>query len=91
MFAAGGPYFSPVWGLGVTVRVMEWFSCGAELGGARAPAVETSTGDPEIVSWAGPTVSFAPTPQLFFTLNAAFGITDESSDFLTQFVIGIHL
>jgi hypothetical protein len=41
--------------------------------------------------WAGPAVSWAPSPNFWWTLTVAFGLLEESDDLIARSIFGIHI
>jgi len=77
-------HFIPGWSLGATWEVVPAFHIGAETFGERNE-------DATIHAWAGPAVSWAPSPKLWVTAFVGFGLTNNSEDFLGRLVLGISM
>ena len=79
--------FVPGWAAGVTYEVSPAFKIGAESFGEYEP----EGGERELEAWAGPSVSWAPSPKIWISANAGFGVTEESADLVASAVIGVGL
>jgi hypothetical protein len=77
----------PEWAAGVTYELSPSFKVGAETFGELAPEGD----ERELEAWAGPSVSWAPSPKIWITANAGFGLTEESPDLIARAIIGIGL
>lgn len=80
--------FEPGWAAGVTYEAMPALKLGAEMWGhVEAPFKDSRT----TLAWVGPAVSWAPSPKLWITSTAGFGLTDSADAFLVRFLIGVGL
>jgi hypothetical protein len=80
--------FEPGWALAYGVEMSPKWRWGGEFFGGIAHIGESN----ETVSmWAGPTLSLAPSPDVWLSGTAAFGLNDDSADFSFRFIIGIGL
>lgn len=74
------------WAFGLSYELSPKFKLGAETFGS----VELASGH-ETTALAGPSISWAPTPNLWIASTAAFGITDDSARFQFGFVAGLGM
>jgi hypothetical protein len=77
-------HFIPGWSLGATWEVVPAFHIGAETFGERNE-------DDTVHAWIGPALSWAPSPKLWVTASAGFGLTSTSDDLLVRLVFGISI
>src|SRR5262244_3773921 len=75
-------HFIPGWTFGATWEIVPAFHVGAETFGERNE-------DDTIHAWVGPALSWAPSPKLWITASASFGLTNTSEDLLARLVFGI--
>jgi hypothetical protein len=81
------PEFEPGWALGVSHELMPQLKLGAETFGA----VKSPGGNNDVMAWAGPSVSWAPSPDVWVAANAGFGLTQDAEEFLARFIVGVGL
>jgi hypothetical protein len=81
---ASDVHFVPGWSFGATWEVVPAFHIGAETFGERNE-------DDTIHAWAGPALSWAPSPKLWVTGFVGFGLTNNSEDFLGRLILGISI
>jgi hypothetical protein len=81
--------FIPGWALGITYEPTPAWKIGAETFGELSEAADGE--ERKIHGWLGPSVSWAPSPKLWITGTAAFGLTSTSDDFLARLIIGISI
>ncbi len=74
------------WAAGVTYEVTPRWKVGAEsYGGFELEAPD------EVAASAGPAVSWAPSPSLWVTTTAGFGLTDQADAFSVRAILGLGL
>ena len=76
--------FIPGWAFGGTWEIVPAFHIGAEFFGERNE-------DDTVHAWVGPALSWAPSPKLWVTLSGAFGVTENSDDFIARLIFGISI
>lgn len=77
----------PGWALGATYELSPKWKLGAEWFGAVGHPFD----DAEVETWVGPSASWAPSPKLWATANAGFGLTEHSSDLRVRFILGVGI
>jgi len=75
----------PEWTAGVSYEVVPAFKIGAETIGALE--LESK----EVAASAGPALSWAPSPKLWVSAGALFGLTDGAPDLTARLIIGLGL
>ena len=78
--------FEQGFALGATYEVSPAWKLGAEAFGNG----ELQEGEFEKM-WAGPSLSWAPSPGFWFAINAGFGVLEQSDDLLVRSIFGLHL
>jgi len=76
------------WAFGVTYEVAPVLKLGGETWGA---VIKPGSDDQAVEAWIGPSISWAPSPKLWVTGTAGFGLTDDSDEFLVRILIGLGL
>lgn len=79
--------WEPKWAAGATYELQPSFRLGAETFGA----LDLGDDETEVKAWAGPSLSWAPSPKLWTAVNAAFGLTESSDDFTVQLIVGLGI
>jgi hypothetical protein len=79
--------FEPGWAAGLTYEAVPQFKLGLETYGA----VESPGDENEVEAWAGPALSWAPSPRLWLATTAAFGLTGHSDELVMRFILGLGL
>jgi hypothetical protein len=71
---------------GLTYEVVPAFKAGAETW------FDMELQEAEFLGWwAGPALSWAPSPTFWWTVTAGFGLNDDADDLIVRSIFGIHL
>jgi hypothetical protein len=79
----------PEWALGVTYELDPRLKLGVETWGTPEAIEDENTG--QYQAWIGPAISWAPSPKLWVTTTAGFGLADAGNDFNLRFILGLSL
>lgn len=79
--------FEPGWAAGLTYEASPRFKFGLESFGA----LESPGDENEIEAWIGPALSWAPSPRMWLSSTAGFGVSDHSEDLRLRFILGLGL
>jgi len=86
----GNSFFVPGWSVGASYEFVPAFKLGVETFGEYSePSMEGA--DRHVRAWVGPALSWAPSPKIWFTGSAVFGVTSSSDDFIARIIIGISI
>jgi hypothetical protein len=80
----GDHFFVPGFAAGASFEIVPALKVGAEIFGERSE-------DHNVRAWAGPAISWAPSPKLWVTVGADFGLTSYSDDLRATIILGISL
>jgi hypothetical protein len=83
-------YFIPGWAVGLSYEPTPAWRLGVETLGEYAEP-ESKGAERHVVAWAGPSLSWAPSPKLWITGSAVFGLTEASDDLMARLIFGISL
>lgn len=79
--------FIPAWAFGVTYELQPSLKIGAETYGEVGSFLDGN----EVEAFAGPSLSWAPSPKLWVAGTVAFGLTSDSTDLASGFIVGLSL
>jgi hypothetical protein len=85
-----GTQLVPGYAVGVAYELHPTFRLGAESWGSYAPMTSASGAEERKLSaYAGPSLSWFPSPSLFAVATPGFGLTEPSADLWVQIVVGV--